>query len=106
MKQKCTPKRQSKNDKGKGKNKVPTVHIVTVLPNLPKKKSDPGAPIVECLIGENTYRNVLLDDGASVNFLPASIVESSNLGEVKSTSMTLEFANRCFKHPRGSWRML
>ena len=36
-----------------------------------------------------------------MNLLPASIVESSNLGEVKSTSMTLEFADRSFKHPRG-----
>ncbi len=36
-----------------------------------------------------------------MNLLPASIVESSNLGDVKSTSMTLEFADRSFKQPKG-----
>ena len=61
MKKKCTPTRRSKNSKGKENGKIPTVHTIRVIPN---KKSDPGAPIVSCVIGENVYKNVLLDDGA------------------------------------------
>ena len=36
-----------------------------------------------------------------MNLLPSSIVETFNLGKIKPTSMTLEFADRSFKHPKG-----
>ena len=101
MKEKCTPRCRSRNQKDKGKTIVPTVHTITVMPELPTKKTDPGAPIISCSIAENTFRNVLLDDGASVNLLPASVVEKFNLGVVKPTSMTLEFADRSSTQPKG-----
>ena len=101
MKKMCTPTRRGKNNKGKENGKVPTVHKVGVLPNFPIKKTDPSAPIVSCLIGEHMYKNVLLDDGASVNLFPTLIVEKFNLGQVRPTSTTFEFADRSFKQPKG-----
>ena len=80
---------------------MPTVHTIAVMPELPTKKTDPGASIISCLIAENTFRNVLLDDGASVNLLPASVVEKFSLGAVKLTPMTLEFADRSSTQPKG-----
>ena len=102
MKQKCTPKRRSRSPKKKNKVTVPTVHTVTTsVPNLHTKKPDPGAPIIACSIGGHYFTNVLLDDGASINLIPASLVEKFGLGPVKNTSMTLEFADKSFKQPKG-----
>ena len=100
MKKKCTPTRRSKGNKILENGKVPTVHTVATLPNLPVKNIDPGTPIVSCLIDEHMYRNVLLDHGASVNLLLALIVEKFNRSN-RPTSMTLEFVDRSFKQPKG-----
>ena len=42
-----------------------------------------------------------MDLGASVNFLPYSIYVQSGLEELKPTSMTLQWANKSVKVPRG-----
>ena len=43
----------------------------------------------------------LLDLGASVNLLPYSVYKQLGLGELKPTSITLNFADRSMKIPRG-----
>ena len=43
----------------------------------------------------------LLDLGASVNLLPGSMYDSGKFGELKSTKVTLQLADRSVKTPRG-----
>ncbi|XP_031279110.1 uncharacterized protein LOC116137556 [Pistacia vera] len=83
-----------------------TVHlpknVSTVVSNrLPSKLKDPRAPIISCVIGNVTIDRALLDLGASVNLLPTSMYEQFNLGELKSTEVILQLADRLVKMPRG-----
>jgi len=64
------------------------------------KYKDPGCPTISCFIGEHKIERALLDLGASVNFLPYSVFQSLNLGELKPTSVTLLLADRSVKVPR------
>jgi len=65
------------------------------------KYKDPGCPTISCFIGEHKIKRASLDLRASVNLLPYSVFQSLNLGELKSTSVTLLLADRSVKMPRG-----
>ncbi|XP_026437515.1 uncharacterized protein LOC113335714 [Papaver somniferum] len=65
------------------------------------KFKDPGCPTVTCVIGIQKIENSLLDLGASVNLLPFSVYEQLGLGEIKTTRITLQLADRSVKIPRG-----
>ena len=64
------------------------------------KYKDPGCPTISCFIGDHKIEKALLDLGASVNLLPYLFFKSLNLGELKSTSVTLLLADRYVKMPR------
>ena len=68
---------------------------------LPIKYKDPGCPTTSCRIGTNQIERALLDVGANVNLLPYTVYLQLGLGELKSTSMTLQLADRSVKKPRG-----
>jgi hypothetical protein len=68
---------------------------------MPIKYKDPGCPTIACKIGNNRPERALLDLGASVNLLPYSVYIQLGLGELKSTSITLQLADRSVKKPRG-----
>ncbi|XP_059441924.1 uncharacterized protein LOC132174256 [Corylus avellana] len=68
---------------------------------MPVKYKDPGCPTIACKIGDNRVEKALLDLGASVNLLPYSVFVQLGLGELKSTSITLQLADRSVKVPRG-----
>jgi hypothetical protein len=68
---------------------------------LPLKYKDPGCPTINCMIGVSQIERVLLDLGASVNFLPYSVYLQLGLGELNPTSMTLQLIDRSVKIPRG-----
>jgi hypothetical protein len=68
---------------------------------LPIKYKDLGCPTISCMIGVNQIERALLDLRASVNLLPYSVYLQLGLGELKSTSMTLQLADRSVKRPRG-----
>jgi hypothetical protein len=68
---------------------------------LPLKYKDPGCPTITCMIGFSQIERALLDLGASVNLLPYSVYLQLGLGELKSTSMTLQLADRSVKILRG-----
>jgi hypothetical protein len=68
---------------------------------MPVKYKDPGCPTIACKIGDNRAERALLDLGASVNLLPYSVYIHLGLGELKSTSITLQLADRSVKKPRG-----
>ncbi|RDX70781.1 hypothetical protein CR513_49935, partial [Mucuna pruriens] len=52
---------------------------------LPKKCRDPGIFSVPCTIGECTFADAMLDLGASINVMPASIYRSLNFGDLEPT---------------------
>jgi len=76
------------------------VSVILQKNNVLKYK-DLGCLIISCFIGEHKIERALLDVGASVNFLPYSVFQSLNLGELKPTSVTLLLADRSVKVPRG-----
>jgi hypothetical protein len=68
---------------------------------MPVKYKDPGCLTLACKIGDNQVERALLDLGASVNLLPYSVYVQLGLGELKSTSITLQLADRSVKKPKG-----
>ena len=68
---------------------------------MPIKYKDPGCPTIACKIGDNRAERALLDLGADVNLLPYLVYIQLGLGELKSTSITLQLADRSVKKPGG-----
>ncbi|RDX66514.1 hypothetical protein CR513_54707, partial [Mucuna pruriens] len=61
---------------------------------LPKKCRDPGIFSAPCTIGGYTFVDAMLDLGASVNIMPASIYKSLNFGDLEPTRMIIQLANK------------
>ena len=53
-----------------------------MLSTLPRKRRDPGAPMISCEIGGRTFTRSLLDTGASVNILPKGVYDVCLFGEL------------------------
>ena len=68
---------------------------------LPPKLKDPRSYTIPCTIGDFDFDKVLCDLGASVNLMPLSIFRKLEIGEVKPTTVCLQFMDRSIKHPRG-----
>ena len=68
----------------------------------PVKYKDSGCPTISVNIGGTYVEKVLLDPSASVNLLPYSLYKQLELGELKPTSITLSFADRSIKIPKGT----
>ncbi|XP_035546620.1 uncharacterized protein LOC108997816 [Juglans regia] len=76
-------------------------HAEILESNTPPKYKDPGAPTIAYVIGNSKIGHALLDLGSSVNFLPYTVYEQLGLGELKSTPIIWQLANRSIKMPRG-----
>ena len=99
LKDLCTQKRKAKIHTKKIQL---TEQASSVFQQLaPPKLKDPGTPTISCVIGNLTIRKALLDLGASVNLLPSSMYDSCRFGELKSTKVTLQLADRSVKTPHG-----
>ncbi|CAA6656621.1 unnamed protein product [Spirodela intermedia] len=95
LKEMCTPKRAPRVEKL-------SMHASALLLNkLPYKLRDTGAPLISCDIGGSIFQNALLDTSASINLLPASICDKFNISDLKPSTVTLQFADRSIKHPKG-----
>ncbi|KAL5572943.1 hypothetical protein UlMin_022540 [Ulmus minor] len=68
---------------------------------LPPKLKDPGSFTIPCTIGDFNFDKVLCDLGASINLMHLSIFRKLGLGEVKTTTVSLQLADKSIKHPRG-----
>ncbi|KAJ8774906.1 hypothetical protein K2173_019910 [Erythroxylum novogranatense] len=68
---------------------------------LPQKLKDPGSFTIPCEIGNTHFGKVLCDLGASINLMPLSIFQKLGLGEVKSSTICLQLADRYLTYPRG-----
>ncbi|XP_022003070.1 uncharacterized protein LOC110900490 [Helianthus annuus] len=90
------------------KRKIETLQLVNLseecsavlLKKLPQKKIDPGSFTIPCSIGGSPVRNALADLGASINLLPASMVDRLGLGKTSPTKMSIQLTDRSIKHPQ------
>ncbi|PIN01710.1 DNA-directed DNA polymerase [Handroanthus impetiginosus] len=68
---------------------------------LPPKLKDPKSFMIPCTIGTHFSERALCDLGASINLMSYSIYRTQGLGETKSTSITLQLADRSLTYPKG-----
>ncbi|XP_026410339.1 uncharacterized protein LOC113305532 [Papaver somniferum] len=68
---------------------------------LPPKLKDPSSFTIPCTIGKIRFERVMLDLGASINVMSASIYESLNLGALKDTGIVIQLADRSNTYPNG-----
>ncbi|RDY14419.1 hypothetical protein CR513_00525, partial [Mucuna pruriens] len=66
---------------------------------LPKKCQDLGIFAVPCTIDNRTFTDAMLDLGASINVMPASIYKSLNLRDLEPTRIEIQLANRSVVQP-------
>ncbi|XP_026420232.1 uncharacterized protein LOC113316228 [Papaver somniferum] len=67
---------------------------------LPPKLKDPGSFTIPCTIGTTRFDRALLDLGATINVMPASIYESLDLGPLKDTDIIIQLADRSTTYPK------
>nr|GEU93487.1 retrovirus-related Pol polyprotein from transposon 297 family [Tanacetum cinerariifolium] len=93
----CTQKRKLKATLSK---KIDlTEHVSAVLSSsLPPKFKDPGAPLISVVVGNISIKKALLSLGASINILPASLVDKYDLGTLHKTDTIISLST---KMPRG-----
>ncbi|XP_019253793.1 PREDICTED: uncharacterized protein LOC109232477 [Nicotiana attenuata] len=68
---------------------------------LPQKLGDPGSFTIPCTLGGVYIEKALCDSGASINLMPFSIFKKLDLGEMKDTGVSLQFADQSTKRPKG-----
>ena len=68
---------------------------------LPPKLQDPGKFAIPFSIGNRVSGKALCDLGASINLMPLLLFKRLKLGEPKSTTISLQLADRSYQHPRG-----
>ncbi|XP_058010230.1 uncharacterized protein LOC131183748 [Hevea brasiliensis] len=71
-----------------------------ILNKLPLKSKDLRSFIIPCKIGNCEFDKALCDLGASINLMPYSVFRKLRLGEVKSTTISLQLADRSMVIPR------
>ncbi|KAK7368301.1 hypothetical protein VNO80_10326 [Phaseolus coccineus] len=66
---------------------------------IPGKCKDLGTFTIPCVIGNNLFENVMLDLGASINFMHLSVFTSLFIGHLKPTDVVIQLANRSTVQP-------
>nr|GEY55290.1 hypothetical protein [Tanacetum cinerariifolium] len=99
LKDLCTQKRKLKETLPK---KIDlTEHVSAVLSSsLHPKFKDPEAPLISVLVGNITIKKALLNLDASINILPASLVDKYDLGTLCKTDTIISLADRSTKIPK------
>jgi len=67
---------------------------------LPARLKDPDSFSIACLIGDVPINRSLCDLGSS-GLIPLSLCEKLALGELRSTTIPLQLADRSIKYPVG-----
>nr|GEX40436.1 hypothetical protein [Tanacetum cinerariifolium] len=100
LKDLCTQKRKLKATLSK---KIDlTEHVNAVLFSfLPPKFKDPRAPLISVVVGNIAIKKALLDLGASINIIRASLVDKYDLGTLRKTDTIISLTDRSTKIPRG-----
>ena len=71
-----------------------------MLSKLPRKRRDPGAPMISCEIGGMTFTRSLLYRRASVNILPKGVYDTCLLGELQPLFIELNLADGFVRRPQ------
>ena len=66
---------------------------VIIKRKLPEKLKNPGCFTIPCSIGGHTIEKALCDLGASINHTPSSILNKLDIGDLTSTSISLQMAD-------------
>ena len=79
----CTPSRKPKR-----------VHLSEsvssiLLDDIPRKRRDPGAPLITCEIGGMIFNRSLLDSRASVNVMPKALYDKFKFGDLEPIMLEL-----------------
>ncbi|XP_038896710.1 uncharacterized protein LOC120084970 [Benincasa hispida] len=74
---------------------------VVLQKKLPQKLKDPRSFTLPCTIGSLSVARVLCGLGASINLMPLPIFRKLDVGEVQSTTISLQLADRSLTYPRG-----
>ncbi|RDX78187.1 hypothetical protein CR513_41563, partial [Mucuna pruriens] len=79
-------------------------HFTDMCPTLQETKSDNAEPVGA--IGGNqygrcTFADAMLDLGASINVMPASVYKSLNFGDLEPTGVVIQLANQSVIQPIG-----
>ena len=67
---------------------------------IPVKYKDHGCPTIAYTIGQAKISRALLDLGESINLLPFFVYQQLGLGELSSTRVTIQLANRLVEVPK------
>ncbi|XP_048231245.1 uncharacterized protein LOC125370281 [Ricinus communis] len=81
-------------------NEKVQVASVMLQHQLPLKMKDPGSFTIDITIGDKKHTKDMLDLEASINLMPYSMYERLGLGELKPTTMSIQFADRSIKYPK------
>jgi len=73
----------------------------SIISQIVVKYNDLGCPTVSIVIGDQLIHKTLLDLGASVNFIPFTVYQRLELGELKPTKIAIQLADRLTRVPRG-----
>ncbi|GKE96104.1 reverse transcriptase domain-containing protein [Tanacetum coccineum] len=65
-----------------------------LLNKIPIKEKDPGSFTILCIIEKMGIDKALVDLGANISLMPYSMYERLDLGELKTTRMCIELANK------------
>ncbi|XP_062107229.1 uncharacterized protein LOC133818388 [Humulus lupulus] len=68
---------------------------------IPPKLKDPGSFTILCSVGGRDVCRALCHLVASINLMPMSILKKLGIGEARSTTVTLQLADRSMAHPEG-----
>ncbi|KAI5323978.1 hypothetical protein L3X38_033051 [Prunus dulcis] len=74
---------------------------VVLLKKLPPKLKDLGSFTIPCIIGDVQFDKAFLDLGSSINLMPLSIFQQLGIGELRSTTVCLQLADRSVTYPKG-----
>ena len=69
--------------------------------SLLAKMKDPGSFTIPFSIGNYEFKNALCDSEASINLMPLSVVQRLSLGELTSTTITLQMADISMAQSKG-----
>jgi hypothetical protein len=72
-----------------------------VMNKLPPKLQNPDSFTISCSIGSIKFNRILCDLWASVSLMPKSIFDRIGVGELVSTRISLQLADRSVKYPVG-----
>ncbi|KAJ9541597.1 hypothetical protein OSB04_028103 [Centaurea solstitialis] len=75
--------------------------VLTVTNKIPPKLKDPGSFTIPCSIGSKTIGKTLCDLGAGINLMPLSVFKSLEIGEARTTTISIQLADKSLVWPKG-----